>query len=139
VVGEVLTEGKEPPTLTDIFEEQCPYYMAMGMSVTEFWDGEPILATYYRKAYEIRQEMINAWEWRMGAYNLSAFGVVLGNAFRKKGTKPLEFMDKPLPLYEKTEEEKKAEIKVQEDKFASVLERGMARFKAKKAKEQADG
>ena len=139
MVGEVLTEEKEPPTYTEIFEEQCPYYMAMGMSVSEFWDGEPKLATYYRKAHEIRQELINAWEWRMGAYNVSAFGVVLGNAFRKKGSKPEEYLDKPLPLHEKTEEQKQAEIKAQEDKFASVLERGMARFKAKKAREQENG
>jgi len=138
VVGEVLKE-ENPPTFTEIFEEQCPYYMAMGMSVSEFWDGEPKLVGYYRKAHEIRQELINAWEWRMGAYNLSAFGTILGNAFRKKGTKPEEYLTKPLPLHDKTDEEKQAEIKAQNDKFALTLERGMARFKAKKAKEQKDG
>ena len=139
MVGEVLTEGKEPPTLTEIFEEQCPYYMAMGMSVSEFWDGEPILAKYYRKAFEIRQDMLNAWEWRMGAYNLSAFGTVLGNAFRKKGERPTEYLAEPLPLREKTEEQKQAEIKAKTDKFASALEKGMARFNARKAKENENG
>ena len=136
--GEVLTEQK-PPTYTDIFEEQCPYYMAMGMSVSEFWDGEPILARYYRKAYELRQEVINNWEWRMGAYTFSAIATVLGNAFKKKGQKPENYLDKPLPLHEKTEEEKQAEIKAQNDKFARTLELARLRFNAKKAKERENG
>ena len=113
--------------------------MAMGMSVSEFWDGEPTLARYYRKAYELRQEVINNWEWRMGAYTFSAIATVLGNAFKKKGQKPENYLDKPLPLHEKTEEEKKAEIVAQNNKFALTLEMGMARFKAKKAKERENG
>ena len=137
MVGETLTE--DTPTLTEIFEEQCPYYMAMGMSVSEFWDGDPMLVVYYRKAHEIQQELINVWEWRMGVYNMSAFGTVIGNAFKKKGEKPLDYMTEPLPMHEKTEEEKQAEIQAQNDRFALMLERGMARFNAQKAKEQEDG
>lgn len=122
MVGEVLND-KEPPTYTQVFDDQCPYYMAMGMPLSEFWDGDPRLVIFYRKAYEIRQDLINIWEWRMGIYNLTAFSTVLGNAFRKKGTKPLEYLDKPLPTREKTEEEKKAEQQIQTEAFIANLER----------------
>jgi len=123
VVGEVLTEEKEPPTFSEIFDEQCPYYMAMGMPLNEFWDGDPRLVIFYRKAFDIKQDLINAWEWRMGVYNLTAFSTVIGNAFRKKGLKPLEYLEKPLPVREQTEAEKKAEQQRQTEAFIANLER----------------
>ena len=110
--------------------------MAMGMSLSEFWDGDPMLVVYYRKAHQIRQDMINAWEWRMGVYNLSAFGTVVGSMFAKNKNDMPEYIKEPLPLREKTEEEKQAEIKAQNDRFAALLERNMARFNA--TKEQAN-
>ena len=97
--------------------------MAMGMPLSEFWDGDPRLVIYYRKAYDIRQDLINIWEWRMGAYNLSAFSTVLGNAFRKSGAKPYEYLDKPIPVREQTEAEKKAEQQKQTEAFIANLER----------------
>ena len=123
MVGEVLKEDEDPPTFTEIFEEQCPYYMAMGMTCSEFWDGDPRLAIYYRKAFDIKQDLLNAWEWRMGVYNLTAFSTVLGNAFRKKGAKPYEYLEKPLPIREQTEAEKKAEQQRKTEAFIANLEK----------------
>ena len=139
MVGKSVNEEKDNPTAIEIYEEQCPYYMAMGMSVSEFWDGDPHLVVYYRKAHEIRQDLINMWEWRMGAYNVSAFSITLSNAFRKKGTKPVDYMKEPFPLRETKEEIEQKRIKEQNDKFALALEKGMARFNAKKAKERKNG
>lgn len=143
MVGEVLTEESEPPTATQIFEEQCPYYMAMGMSVSEFWDGDPMLVVYYRKAHEIQQELINVWEWRMGVYNLYAFGTIIGSMFAKNKDDMPDYLKEPLPLREKTEEEKEAErqaeIKAQNDRFAELLERNMIRFNSAKEQENGNG
>ena len=62
--GKVLKEQTESPqTYTEIFEEACPQYMAMGMSYTEFWDGPPFLVVVYRKAFRIKREIENEQAW----------------------------------------------------------------------------
>ena len=61
---ELLTE--ETPTLektnTEVFEECFPYYLAIGMSSAEYWEGDPSLARYYRKAhhrFDTKQKQID--------------------------------------------------------------------------------
>ena len=122
MVGESVNED-EQPTIIEIFEQQCPYYMAMGMTAQEFWEGDPHLVVYYRKAHELKLEVLNDLEWRMGFYNYTAFNVVLANAFRKKGTKPIDYLEKPLPIREPTEAEKKAEQQRKTEAFIANLER----------------
>lgn len=114
--------------------------MAMGMSVSEFWDGDPTLAIHYRKAFEVEQEIHNMWQWRMGAYFVSALDATVGNVFRKKGTKPKEYVDHPFPLSDKKDEDGlTSEQKRQNDKFTKALESSMMRhYQKKMAKESKD-
>lgn len=51
--------------------------MAMGMSYSEFWDGEPSLVRVYKKAYEYRKEAENEMLWLGGMYTASAVASVL--------------------------------------------------------------
>ena len=58
------------------------------MPLDEFWHGDMRLLEAYQKAY-LRDVSFNAWY--QGQYNLSAFGVIMANAFAKKGQKPAEY------------------------------------------------
>ena len=82
-----------------------------GMPLDEFWHGDMRLLSVYQKAY-MRDVSYKAW--LQGQFNYAAFGVVLSNAFAKKGQKqaeypkwvdPFEKFDKPKITKENVEEE----------------------------------
>ena len=126
---ELLIE--EPPTqektYTEIFEESFPFYLAIGMSYAEYWDGDPILTRYYRKAYLIRQEEINNNAWLQGMYIYDAVSTALHNALRGMGKnkppardyakQPYEFKNKA-----KTEAQKAKEVQIEQQKAAMWME-----------------
>ena len=89
-----------------MFEEAFPYYLAMGMSYEQFWEQDSELVKYYRKANEIRQEMINHEAWLHGMYIYEAIADIspILHAFAKRGTKPRKYSEKP---YEFRRPEKK--------------------------------
>ena len=68
------------------------------MTNEEFWFAEPRLVESYRKALEIRNDIVNQQLWLQGLYNMDAFSVVVSNAFGGKGMKKQKYMDKPLEL-----------------------------------------
>ena len=74
--------------------------MAMGMSYTEYWDGEPQAVIPYRNAYKIKQEESNTMSWLQGMYNYVALATALGNAF--SNTKQ-DYPNKPFELNKKEE------------------------------------
>lgn len=86
-----------------------PYYLAIGMSSTEFWDGEPWLVGVYRKAHELRTQQRNQEMWVQGIYNFRAFRSVIETFTYGmgggKGSKPSEYPKEPIPF---TEGEQKA-------------------------------
>lgn len=95
-------DAKDPdraePTLAEVFERACPAYMSWGMSFYDYWDGDPLIAKFVREAHEIQQKERNSELWLQGVYIYNAFGVVLGNAFRKRGEKPAEYLSAPIPI-----------------------------------------
>lgn len=98
---------------TEIFEQECPFYMSIGMSYDEFWYGDCWVASYYRKAWKLKKEQENEKLWLQGVYIYEALLDVapILHAFAKKGTKPLPFPDKPYDFTKrKTEKEKEQEI-----------------------------
>ena len=116
-------EGSErnssPPffTYTERFYEQFPYYLSIGMSPEQYWEGDPALAKYYRKAEEMRVERRNQEMWLQGMYVYEAIcdASPILHALAKKGTKPHPYADKPYPLTDKqrkqnTEEKEKAKF-----------------------------
>ena len=126
---ELLIE--ETPTLkktnTQIFEECFPFYLAIGMSYAEYWEGDPLLAQYYRKAYRIKQDEINNTAWLQGLYIYDAVSTALHNALRGFGKqKPpaKEYAKQPYEFWhkEKTEAEKAKEVEIEQEKAAAWME-----------------
>ncbi len=90
---------------TELFELNCPYYMAIGMTYEEFWDKDSTLVRYYKKADELRRDQRNHDMWLQGAYFYSALcsAAPAFRAFSKHG--PNEYLDAPFPLSERSQEE----------------------------------
>ncbi len=90
----------------DVFEKHLPYYLSIGMSYELYWYGDPKAVIGYRQADELRHEQVNTNAWLQGAYIYNALCAVspILQAFAKKGTKPLAYLEKPYPL--KSEEPK---------------------------------
>lgn len=81
-----------------------------GMSVKEFWDGNPDLFWAYRFSYfdklKHEQEMFNNNAWLQGAYFHEAISVALCNAF---GKRKVEYSKEPYNIYkDKVEDKTKA-------------------------------
>lgn len=64
-----MDEGiSRPQSYSQIFEECCPFYLSIGMSSAEYWDGDNDLPRYFRKAYKMKQEQMNREAWMHGLY-----------------------------------------------------------------------
>lgn len=98
-------------TYTEQFYEVFPYYLSIGMTYEQFWDGDPMLCKYYREAEELRNEKKNQELWLQGMYVYEAFADIspILHAFAKKGTKPQPYPDTPYPITKKQRERIKAE------------------------------
>lgn len=120
-MGDRLTEEQQPTqtahkTYGEIFDEQFPYYLAIGMTPEEYWDGESWLKPAYRKAYEIRmkreQTTADMQNWYMGQYIIKALQAVpllVAGLNVKRGTDLPDYPDKPFLI--QAEEEKKEELR----------------------------
>lgn len=127
--GELLKEPDptQEKTNTEIFEECFPFYLAIGMSFAEYWEGDPKLAQYYRKAYRIKQEEINNNAWLQGMYIYDAVSTALYNALRGMGKSKPPVKDYAKQPYElknrvKSEEEKAREVQIEQEKAAAWME-----------------
>ena len=138
--GELLT--KSPPaqerTNTAIFGECFPFYLAIGMSYAEYWEGDPVLAQYYRKAYRLKQEEENQRAWLQGLYMYDAMTTALHNALRGMGKNPpppKSYAKEPYDLFkkEKTAEEKAIEVEKEQEKAALWMEQFVQRNKRARA------
>lgn len=109
--------------MTEVFENLCPYCMAIGMSYEEYWYGESNLVSYYKNAFDYKRKMRNEELWIQGMYNLKAVSVALNNAFKGHD----KYFEKPLDIYPKTlvekEEEKRKERKKIIEYFSLLKQR----------------
>lgn len=106
-----------------IFEEQCPFYMSIGMTYDEFWFGKPERAKYYRKAYELKKKQLNEQLWLQGMYFFEAICDVapILVAMPKKDAKIQPYSTEPYALTVKEQEER--ERRENERKQKKMLER----------------
>lgn len=123
---------------TSAFYDQFPYYLSIGMTPEQYWDGDPTLAKYYRKAEELRNHRRNQELWLQGMYIYDALCDVspIFHAFAKKGTKPRPYPDHPYSLTNRErEEEQKMKEKREREKARQYMEAKMAeinkRFESK--------
>ena len=105
----------------------------MGMTESQFWDGDPYLAKFYDKAYRLKREIENEQAWLEGLYNLDAFAVVLANAFSKRGSKQQKYLERPIDIYPLTEEEKQRRLEEENKRMTDAL-KAMQRSQRKKKK-----
>lgn len=126
-----LTPRSEEPQASnhpigDWLDELCVFYMAIGVSYSDFWDGDYARLPFFRKAYERRFEMENERHWLQGLYfnaaleaSLAQFGFSLGGG---KGKRPeAHYPEAPFAF---TEGEKAAEKARNIERTRRWFERG---------------
>lgn len=132
---EETSKEEKLSSFTDVFEEQCPFFMSIGMTFDEYWRGDCWLAQYYLKSYNIKKEQENEKMWLQGLYIYEALCDVspIMQPFSKKGTKPHKYPDKPYSLYEKkkTKEEQEEELTQQRQNLYDYLKMWSNRTKNK--------
>lgn len=90
----------DPVSYTSIFYEHLPYYIQMGMSPEQFWEGDYTLVIAYREAWKLRLHKENRDMWLQGMYIYEALCDVspVLHAFAKRGTKPQEYLHEPIAI-----------------------------------------
>jgi hypothetical protein len=101
------------------------------MTPEQYWDGDSLLAKYYRQADELKRQRKNQELWLQGMYIYEALCDVapIFHAFAKKGTKANPYPDHPYSLTAKEiEDEKKLREKRERDKARRYMEAQMAKL-----------
>ena len=125
-MGDGLSSDR-PLTNSETFDECFPYYLSIGMTPEQYWDGDCMLVKYYRKAEELRNEKRNQELWLQGMYIYEALCDVspILQAFAKKGAKPTPYSEKPYPLTskntERDEEEKQRRLTEKGKRFMEAM------------------
>lgn len=120
----------------------CGYYLSIGMSYEQYWDGEADLCRYYREAHDRRLREQNAMAWRQGAYIYQALlcAYPLYNALCKK-KEAYPYPDEVIPIDHRQAEElreEKARRQMEENrkKMQQLAEALNAKFKKKEQKDE---
>ena len=72
-----------------------PHNLAIGVSKYDFFHASPKELLAYLEGWRLKRKMQDERDWMMGMYVRDAVGVVLQNAFAKKGQKKATYHDKP--------------------------------------------
>ena len=120
-------DGQSVPfynSYTTKFYEAFPFYLSIGMTPEQYWDGDPTLAKYYRKSFELQRKRRNEELWLQGMYIYEALCDVspIFQAFAKKGTRPNPYSDHP---YSITNDDLDKERKLREQRDREKAKRYM--------------
>ena len=91
-----------------------PHYLAIGVTKQEILHSGLVELRVYDDAYQLKRKMQDERDYFCGIYFYEAVSIALANAFRKKGSKPAQYREKPImdeledkrKIYNPTEEEK---------------------------------
>ena len=111
-------KGLTYKSYAEIFEQLCPYYMSIGMSYDDFWNGDVSMVKAYRKAYELQEKRRNQELWLQGMYFYEALcdASPLFRFSMKKGIiKPEPYLKEPYPITA-------AEVRAREEREAKQRE-----------------
>lgn len=94
-----------------MLDQACPYYISIGMSYWDYWDGDPIMTKYYREADVLARKRDNYRAWMQGAYVYEAVGNLAPalKAFAKGSPKPYRNEVMPFTVEERREQEERKE------------------------------
>lgn len=113
-------------THAEILDIAFPYYLSIGMTPADYWDGENELKPAYREAHKIKVRDRNFEQWLNGKYVYEALCRVspLFNAFMKK-KEALPYLEEPYPLFAEDREKKEKEKakRVYDQKIADLKEK----------------
>ena len=118
-------DKSRPLSYTEIFEQACPKYMAMGMTYDQFWNGPNEMCAAVRKAYKLRREMENEKAWIQGLYVYDAICAVAPVLIPfSKAKKPEPYAREPFDFYGTAQETSSVERKEQrsDNKAKAVME-----------------
>lgn len=121
-------------SFSDTLDKLCTYYMALGVSADEFWNGDYTMLKFYVEKHKIAVEQKNEELWLQGVYVYEALCVALSNAFSKNSH--AKYPDKPHRLTDLSEEEKELENQKKVEEFRAQLMAIGRRFEAKHKREQ---
>ena len=113
-------------TYAELLDKMFPYYLSIGMTASEYWDGENDLKKAFREAYKMRANENNFNLWLQGKYIYDALisvSPVLNPLSKKK--EPFPYSDHPYDLFE---EDRKARL---EAKKRKEYEEAIAKMKAR--------
>lgn len=100
-----------------MFDEVFPFYLLYGMTYEQFWHGAPELCEHYRTLHRLKMEQMNQQLWMQGLYNFAALSAALSTTFGKR----VKYVEKPLQIFPKTEEEKLIEAEETRKKLVQRL------------------
>ena len=130
-------DGQSVPfsnSYTKTFYDAFPFYLSIGMTPEQYWDGDPSLPKYYRKASELQRKRKNEDLWLQGMYIYEALCDVspIMNGFAKKGTKPHPYTDRPYSITrDDLAEERKLREKRDREKAKQYMLGKMAKINKK--------
>lgn len=113
---------KETQTMSRLFWDAYPAYIAMGMPSEEYWNGDAQSCIAYRKAYEERLDMQDMYAWRQGLYVYHALCAVAPYFNSIKPRKPEDY-PKPFSQLqkEKAGADARTEAKKKQDNFKAIV------------------
>ena len=124
-------------THAEILDIAFPYYLSIGMTPAEYWDGENELKPAYREAHKMKVRDRNFEQWLHGKYVYDALCRVspLFNALSKK-KEPIPYLEEPYPIYDEDRKRKKEEEnkRLYEKKLADMKSKAERRNKYLKNK-----
>lgn len=118
-------EQSKPFSITELFMQQCPVYIAMGMSYDEYWNGSSERTRAYREAHRIKTRQVNQELWLLGIYMTHALNASVGNMFSSKSTNRIRYPDEPLPLTRKEQQEQQERARLAK---IEAMKRSMSAF-----------
>lgn len=110
-----------PLSLLAVFERACPYYLAMGMTYDQYWNGDTSAHKAFRKAKRMQIIEQNKMAWIQGMYVYEAIANLAPalKAFAKGKAKP--YPKDPYDLFE--DEHRKAEERKQRERYEKMREK----------------
>lgn len=90
---------------TERLESDCGYYLSLGMSYDDYWNGDVEMTKFYRDKDEREKERQNYYLWLQGAYIYEAFldASPAFNALSKR-KKPYEYRSTPISITQRSQE-----------------------------------
>lgn len=107
----------------EVFTTHFPYYLSIGMTEEQYWDGDNLLPRAFRKAEELRRDRQNSYLWLQGKYVYDAIYAMAPALQAMGGGKPESYVNEPYPLTEAAvrERDEREQQRKMEERKAQML------------------